>query len=304
MRYDIVRHKQAVGIFFPLCILLGSCRLRCELVGVHCPGIGKGNIAHCFVRQGLVCRAGNAHAGEVKVIGAAGSEGELLVNCILRDLRLRYADKGVEGEKIEILQIFHRRIAGALRAEKNAAEVGVLFPVIGVQRLGKCLIVCIARNRLAVVGQDSLICDGLLRVEGEIQQIGVPLRISGILIQLIRFFTLLPQRGAKQIERQAAVRVGGYCRAVSYRFARLGRGEGDRNVCQRLPRRACPRSLTVYRIGIFCAILRRSTFRTAHGAVVVHALRHAGGFTGAYRQFFRAALGKGRCRQQRQHHAA
>ena len=172
------------------------------------------------------------------------------------------------------------------------------------QRLGKCLIVCIARNRLAVVGQDSLICDGLLRVEGEIQQIGVPLRISGILIQLIRFFTLLPQRGAKQIERQAAVRVGGYCRAVSYRFARLGRGEGDRNVCQRLPRRACPRSLTVYRIGIFCAILRRSTFRTAHGAVVVHALRHAGGFTGAYRQFFRAALGKGRCRQQRQHHAA
>ena len=33
---------------------------------------------HCFVRQRAVCRAGNAHAGEVKVIDAAGSEGELL----------------------------------------------------------------------------------------------------------------------------------------------------------------------------------------------------------------------------------
>ena len=34
---------------------------------------------HCFVRQRAVCRAGNAHAGEVKVIDAAGSEGKLLL---------------------------------------------------------------------------------------------------------------------------------------------------------------------------------------------------------------------------------
>ena len=110
--------------------------------------------------------------------------------------------------------------------KKNAAEVGVLFPVIGVQRLGKCLIVCIARNRLAVVGQDSLICDGLLRVEGEIQQIGVPLRISGILIQLIRFFTLLPQRGTGEIECQAAVRVtGGGFHGFADVFPALGAGK-------------------------------------------------------------------------------
>ena len=50
MRYGIVCHEQAVGIFVLLCILLGGCHLRCELIGIHCPGIGKGNIMHCFVR--------------------------------------------------------------------------------------------------------------------------------------------------------------------------------------------------------------------------------------------------------------
>ena len=47
-------------------------------LGVHCPSIGKGDIAHCFVRQSIVHRAGDAHCREVKVIGAAGGEGELL----------------------------------------------------------------------------------------------------------------------------------------------------------------------------------------------------------------------------------
>ena len=50
MRYGIVCHEQAMGIFVLLCILLGGCHLRCELIGIHCPGIGKGNIMHCFVR--------------------------------------------------------------------------------------------------------------------------------------------------------------------------------------------------------------------------------------------------------------
>ena len=78
MRYGIVRHEQAVGILVLLCILLCGCHLRRELVGVHCPSIGKGDIAHCFVRQSIVHRAGDAHCREVKVIGAAGGEGELL----------------------------------------------------------------------------------------------------------------------------------------------------------------------------------------------------------------------------------
>ena len=84
MRYDIVRHKQAVGIFFPLCILLGGCHLRCELVGVHRPCVGKGNIVQRRIRQAAVSRAGDARTGEVKVIGAAGGEGELL-----REIKLR-----------------------------------------------------------------------------------------------------------------------------------------------------------------------------------------------------------------------
>ena len=83
MRYGIVRHKQAVGIFFLLCILLGGHRLRCELVGVHRPCVGKGNIMQRRIRQAAVSRAGNVLAGEVKVIRAAGSEGKLLVRRII-----------------------------------------------------------------------------------------------------------------------------------------------------------------------------------------------------------------------------
>ena len=52
---------------------------------------------HCFVRQRAVCRAGNAHAGEVKVIDAAGSEGELLFEiklCRQRDYIRRNAFAG------------------------------------------------------------------------------------------------------------------------------------------------------------------------------------------------------------------
>ena len=89
MRYGIVRHEQAVGILVLLCILLCGCHLRRELVGVHCPSIGKGHIAHCFVRQSIVHRAGDAHCREVKVIGAAGGKGELLVDFTRREGRCR-----------------------------------------------------------------------------------------------------------------------------------------------------------------------------------------------------------------------
>ena len=84
MRYGIVRHEQAVGILVLLCILLCGCHLRHELVGVHCSGVGKGNIVQRRIRQAAVRRAGNTHAGEVEVIGAAGSKGELLWEIKLR----------------------------------------------------------------------------------------------------------------------------------------------------------------------------------------------------------------------------
>ena len=51
MRYGIVRHKQAVGIFVLLCILLGGCHLRCEFVGFYRSHIGKGNIVQRRIRQ-------------------------------------------------------------------------------------------------------------------------------------------------------------------------------------------------------------------------------------------------------------
>ena len=78
MRYGIVRHKQAVSVFVLLCILLGGCHRRRELVGVHRSGIGKGNIVQGAVRQTAVCRSGDVCAGEVKIIFVAGLEGKLL----------------------------------------------------------------------------------------------------------------------------------------------------------------------------------------------------------------------------------
>ena len=77
MRYDIVRHKQAVGIFVLLCILLGGCHRRCELVGVHRPCVGKGNIVERRVRQTAVCRSGDVHRRQIKIVSAARGEGKL-----------------------------------------------------------------------------------------------------------------------------------------------------------------------------------------------------------------------------------
>ena len=75
MRYGIVRHKQAVFIGLRIGIVLIF-----QQISIHCTHIGKGHIAHCFVRQSIVHRAGDAHCREVKVIGAAGGKGELLVD--------------------------------------------------------------------------------------------------------------------------------------------------------------------------------------------------------------------------------
>ena len=61
MRYIVVHHKQAVGVFVLLCILLGGRHRRRELVGVYRSGISKGNIVQGAVRQAAVCRSGNIH---------------------------------------------------------------------------------------------------------------------------------------------------------------------------------------------------------------------------------------------------
>ena len=192
---------------------------------------------HCIIRQSVIHRAENVFGGEVKVIGAAGGEVELLLDRILRGLRLLRTDKGVEPDNIEIFQILHRWIAGTLLAEHNQVKVGILRPVIVTCCLFKCRIIWIARNRIAVACQDSLICDGLLRVEGEIQQIDAVLLVSIIRFQLLVIAVLLPQCRTKQIEVQAAVRVGGGgFHGFGDVFPSLGRREGDCNVCQRLHR--------------------------------------------------------------------
>ena len=87
MCYGIICHKQAVGIFVLLCIFLGGFPLRCERISIHCSGVGKGDIVHCFIRQCVIHRAENVFGGEVKVIGAAGGEGELLVRLLFHRQR-------------------------------------------------------------------------------------------------------------------------------------------------------------------------------------------------------------------------
>ena len=79
MRYGIICHKQAVEIFVLLCIFLGGFPLRCELVSIHCSGVGKGDIMQRIIRQSVVHRAGSTHCRKVKIISAAEGEGELLV---------------------------------------------------------------------------------------------------------------------------------------------------------------------------------------------------------------------------------
>ena len=135
VRYGIVRHEQAVGIFFLLCILLSGCHLRRELVGVHCPGIGKGHIVQRIIRQSVVHRVGNAHAGEVKVIDSAGSKVELLWgnklrrqfgyvrrNIIVRSVELAIAAKPLEvaaGISVGAGQTVGRRRGKALAGFHN-----------------------------------------------------------------------------------------------------------------------------------------------------------------------------------------
>ena len=85
VRHGIIRHKQAVGVFVLRCVVLRSHHFRCELIGVHRPGVGKGNIVQGGVRHGNrsipvsgVYRAGNSFTGEVKPVCPTGGEVELL----------------------------------------------------------------------------------------------------------------------------------------------------------------------------------------------------------------------------------
>ena len=161
MCHDIIRHKQAVDIFVLLCILLGGYHLRRELVGIHCPGIGKGNIVQRRIRQAAVCRAGDAHAGEVKPIGVADRKSKLLIklrrqpgyirrNVIARFVELAVAAKPhkgaagisggagqtVGGRRGKALTVFYDdlNILGAVTQLSAAKIKGNGFQSVSVQR--------------------------------------------------------------------------------------------------------------------------------------------------------------------------
>ena len=103
IRYGMVCNEQAVGIFILLCILLSGCRLRCELVGVHRACIGKRHIMQGAVRQIAVYRSGNIHCRKVKIISAAGGEGELLVDPFLHRQRNVCESAGEVGHFIAVV---------------------------------------------------------------------------------------------------------------------------------------------------------------------------------------------------------
>ena len=84
MRYGIVRHKQAVFIGLRIGIVLIF-----QQISIHCTHIGERHIAHCFVRQSIVHRAGDARCRQVEVVFAAGIKDELLVEFIRGKRRCR-----------------------------------------------------------------------------------------------------------------------------------------------------------------------------------------------------------------------
>ena len=74
-------------VFVLLCIYLGGCHRRRELVGVHRSCVGKGNIVQRRIRQAAVSRAGNIHRRKVKIVSAAGGEGKLLFHLLFHRQR-------------------------------------------------------------------------------------------------------------------------------------------------------------------------------------------------------------------------
>ena len=114
MRYIVVRNKQAVSVFVLLCILIGGCRLRCELVGAHRSRIGKRHIMKCAVRQIAVYRSGDVHRRKVKIVSAAGGEGKLLVRLTFhrqRDIRKSTCKVGLAVTVILFIEDLHGIVA-------------------------------------------------------------------------------------------------------------------------------------------------------------------------------------------------
>ena len=80
MGHVVIRNEQAVFVGGGIGV---SCTI--QRISVHRPHVGEGHIVQGAVClgaavKGAVHRAGNAHAGEVKIISATGGEGKLLFN--------------------------------------------------------------------------------------------------------------------------------------------------------------------------------------------------------------------------------
>ena len=67
------------GLLGGICYMVGC---RFQHIGVDRAGIGKRHIMQGAVRQIAVYRAGNIHRRKVKIVSAAGGEGELLVDLV------------------------------------------------------------------------------------------------------------------------------------------------------------------------------------------------------------------------------
>ena len=94
MGHGVIRNEQAVVAGIAILCAAARCGRRglrrachtagiaAQRIGIHCAGVGKRHIVQGAVRQTAVCRSGDVCAGEVKVIGAAGGKGELLVDLV------------------------------------------------------------------------------------------------------------------------------------------------------------------------------------------------------------------------------
>ena len=101
-------------IFVLLCILLGGCHFRCELISVDRACIGKRHIMKCAVRQIAVYRSGDVHRRKVKIVSATGGEGKLLVRLTFhrqRDIRKSTCKVGLAVTVILLAEDLHGIVA-------------------------------------------------------------------------------------------------------------------------------------------------------------------------------------------------
>ena len=115
MGHGVIRNEQAVVAGIAILCAAARCGRRglrrachtagiaAQRIGIHRAGVGKRHIVQGAVRQIAVYRSGNVHRRQIKIVSAAGSEGELLVDPFLHRQRNVCESAGEVGHFIAVV---------------------------------------------------------------------------------------------------------------------------------------------------------------------------------------------------------